>query len=60
MHIYSLLIMSGNIMGWAFDWAANGPGPSLGPTVLLLWAPRSWLVVFRFIKFSFDFLKLAT
>jgi len=39
MHIYRLLIMSGHIMGWAFDWATDWPGPSPGPTIWLLWAP---------------------
>jgi len=46
MHIYRLLIMSGHVMGWAFDWAANDPGPSPGPTVWLYWALGSWFVVF--------------
>jgi len=46
MRIYRLLIMSGHVMGWAFDWAAAGPGPSPGPTVWLLKALGSWLVVF--------------
>jgi len=38
MHIYRLLIMSGHVMGWTFDWAADGSGASLGPTIWLLWA----------------------
>jgi len=46
MHIYRLLIMSCHVMGWAFYWAVDGPKPSLGPIVWLLWAPGSWLVVF--------------
>jgi len=25
MRIYSLLIMSGHVMGWALVWAAGGP-----------------------------------
>jgi len=46
MHIYRLLIMFGHVMGWAFDWAINGPRPSPSPTVWLLWALGTWLVVF--------------
>jgi len=25
--------MSGHVMGWAFDWAANGPEPSPSLTI---------------------------
>jgi len=46
MHIYRLLIMSGYVMGWAFDWAVDGPEPSLGPICWLLWVLVAWLVVF--------------
>jgi len=46
MHIYRLLIMSSHVVGWAFDWAADGPRPSPCPTVWLLWALGAWLVVF--------------
>jgi len=46
MHIYRLLIMSGHVVSWAFDWAVDGPGPNLGPTVSLLWALGASLVVF--------------
>jgi len=28
MRIYSLLIMSGHVMGWAIVWVAGGPRPN--------------------------------
>jgi len=40
MRIYRLLIMSGQVMGWAFDWVVVGPGPSLGPTVWFIEGSR--------------------
>jgi len=46
MHIYRLLILLGHVMGWAFDWAAARPRPSLGLIVWLLRVPGSLLVVF--------------
>jgi len=40
MRIYRLLIMSGYVMGWAFDWTVAGLGSSPGPTVLVIDCPR--------------------
>jgi len=46
MRIYRLLIMFGHVMSWAFDWAIVGRRPSPGPTIWLLRALGSWLVMF--------------
>jgi len=51
--------MFGHVVGWAFDWAMAGLGPSPSPIVWLLRAyDPGWKWV-RFIKFSLYLLKLA-
>jgi len=60
MRIYSLLIMSGHVIGWAFVWVVSGLGPSLGPLARLLWALEALLVMFKstkVVKFSFPLLQ---
>jgi len=58
--IYSLLIMSGHVMGWALGWAASGPGPSPGPLARSLWALGALLVMSRICHVLVSFSKVSS